>query len=105
MKINSIKVNAEGKTRKEVKEEILKQVEESLDLSSIPEEINKKEVNKEEEGPTFVHINVDEIEDKKGYGVTIEMQGRALDLMQMILSASEQAMKQLAERELEEDGE
>ena len=62
--IREIKINREGKSKKELKAEAMKEIEKQLDDAFK----DVKEPKKDEEEPAKLHIHIDEDANRDGYG-------------------------------------
>ena len=105
--IGEIKVNAEGKSKEEVKEEIMNEVKKKVDeMFEINEKIvnSHKKVEKKVEGPKPAKISLvlEEDKEKTGFNVEIDVEVDDLSyeqLMTMITVGVADLFKQLFEKD------
>lgn len=98
--IGNIKIDANGKTKEEIKKEIMEQLDKQVDgmLETNKKIVNahkKKEVKKEP--LQKLHITLDEVEDKSGFNCEVDVEGDGEDLMNMLVVGTAQALTQIAE--------
>lgn len=79
LKIGHIQIDGKGKTKEEVRKEIMDQV--NIQLNEMLGG-DKKEVSK----PTMLHIRCDESEDGSGFNSEIDSEGSGDKIMQMLVS-------------------
>lgn len=98
--ISHIKVNAENKSKEEIKKEILEKISKEVD-DMFAENQDKKEVKKEEakEENQLLHILLDEDDNKTGFHCQIETQGKLGDLMDMLVCGTATALKEILGKE------
>lgn len=89
MNIKAIKIDANGKTKEEVKKELLEQVEKQFE-----ESFNKKEKKTK---PSYLHIKADEDKEKSGFGVEVEFDGNTGNVLTMLTVAVSQALHSIAD--------
>ena len=97
--ISHIKVNAENKSKEEIKKEILEKI--SKEVDDMFAENKSKEVKKEEvkEENQRLHILLDEDDNKTGFHCQIETQGKLGDLMDMLVCGTATALKEILGKE------
>lgn len=87
MDIKAIKIDANGKTKEEVKKELLEQVEKQF------EESFKKEKKRK---PSYLHIKADEDKGQTGFGVDVEFDGDIGSVLTMLTVSVSQALHSIA---------
>lgn len=98
--IGNIKINAAGKTKEEIKKEVIEQTEKEIDkMFEINEKIVKAHKKKEvkEEPLAKLHITLDEVEDKSGFNCEVDVEGNGEELMGMLVCGVATALKEIAE--------
>lgn len=88
MDIKAIKIDASGKTKEEVKKELLEQVEKEFEQSFKKEKKTK---------PSYLHIKADEDKEKSGFGVEVEFDGNIGNVLTMLTVSVSQALHSIAD--------
>ena len=78
--------------------EISKELDSKLGIGKEEDHEEKTEI-KDYEGKSYLHILVDESDDKTGFGCNIEMAGPTMQLLEMLAQASGQVMELLLKDE------
>lgn len=87
MDIKAIKIDANGKSKEEIKKELLEQVEKEFEKSF-------KERKNE---PTKIEIKATEVPEKGGYNVETDLQGDFNNLCEMATNCISQLVKSIQE--------
>lgn len=87
MDIKAIKIDANGKSKEEIKKELLEQVE---------KEFEKSFKEKKKTKPSYLHIKADEDKGKTGFGVEVEFDGDVGSVLTMLTVSVSQALHSIA---------
>lgn len=93
--ISHIKVNAENKSKEEIKKEILEKVSKEVDdmfAKNKDKEVKKEENMKENQ---CLHMLLDENDSKTGFQCQMEIKGKLGDLMNMLVCGTITALKEI----------
>ena len=94
--ISHITVSGENKSKEEIKKEILeqvdKQVEEMFNANKKKEEAKKEPEVKENQ---YLHIMMDEVDNKNGFNCEVDTNGELNNLMSMLIYGTATALKEL----------
>lgn len=93
--ISHIKVNAENKSKEEIKKEILEKVSKEVDdmfAKNKDKEVKKEENMKENQ---CLHMLLDENDSKTGFQCQMEVKGKLGDLMNMLVCGTITALKEI----------
>lgn len=94
--ISHITVSGKNKSKEEIKKEILeqvdKQVEEMFNANKKKEEAKKEPEVKENQ---HLHIMMDEVDNKNGFNCEVDTNGELNDLMSMLICGTATALKEL----------
>ena len=94
--ISHITVSGKNKSKEEIKKEILeqvdKQVEEMFNANKKKEEAKKEPEVKENQ---HLHIMMDEVDNKNGFNCEVDTNGKLNDLMAMLICGTATALKEL----------
>lgn len=94
--ISHITVSGKNKSKEEIKKEILdqvdKQVEEMFNANKKKEEVKKEP---EVKGNQHLHIMMDEVDDKSGFNCEVDTNGELNDLMSMLICGTVSALQEL----------
>lgn len=94
--ISHITVSGKNKSKEEIKKEILeqvdKQVEEMFNANKKKEEAKKEP---EVKGNQHLHIMMDEVDNKSGFNCEVDTNGELNDLMSMLICGTVTALKEL----------
>ena len=94
--ISHITVSGENKSKEEIKKEILeqvdKQVEEMFNANKKKEEAKKEPEVKENQ---HLHIMMDEVDNKNGFNCEVDTNGELNNLMSMLICGTATALKEL----------
>ena len=94
--ISHITVSGKNKSKEEIKKEILeqvdKQVEEMFNANKKKEEAKKEPEVKENQ---HLHIMMDEVDNKNGFNCEVDTNGKLNDLMSMLIYGTATALKEL----------
>ena len=94
--ISHITVSGKNKSKEEIKKEILeqvdKQVEEMFNANKKKEEAKKEPEVKENQ---HLHIMMDEVDNKSGFNCEVDTNGKLNDLMAMLICGTATALKEL----------
>ena len=95
--ISHIKVNAENKSKEEIKKEILEKVSKEVDDMFAKNKDKDKEVKKEEnmKENQCLHMLLDENDSKTGFQCQMEIKGELGDLMNMLVCGTITALKEI----------
>lgn len=102
--IGEIKINANGKSKEEVKEEIMNEVKKKVDeMFEINEKISKTKKKKkvEKEPLNKLHIYADESEDREGFYVNTDMEGTGGNLLAMLVASTSKVLDELGGKDIE----
>lgn len=102
--IGEIKINANGKSKEEVKEEIMNEVKKKVDeMFEINEKISKTKKKKkvEKEPLNKLHIYADESEDREGFYVITDMEGTGGNLLAMLVASTSKVLDELGGKDIE----
>lgn len=102
--IGEIKINANGKSKEEVKEEIMNEVKKKVDeMFEINEKISKTKKKKkvEKEPLNKLHIYADESEDREGFYVNTDMEGTGGNLFAMLVASTSKVLDELGGKDIE----
>ena len=102
--IGEIKINANGKSKEEVKEEIMNEVKMKVDeMFEINEKISKTKKKKkvEKEPLNKLHIYADESEDREGFYVNTDMEGTGGNLLAMLVASTSEVLDELGGKDIE----
>ena len=102
--IGEIKINANGKSKEEVKEEIMNEVKKKVDeMFEINEKISKTKKKKkvEKEPLNKLHIYADESEDREGFYVNTDMEGTGGNLLAMLVASTSEVLDELGGKDIE----
>lgn len=102
--IGEIKVNAKGKSKEDVKEEIMNEVKKKVDeMFETHEKISKsKKKKKVEKDPlNKLHIYADESEDREGFYVNTDMEGTGGNLLAMLVASTSKVLDELGGKDIE----
>lgn len=100
--ISNIHVSGKGKTREEIKKEVMEQFNEQLD--EMLENIKDTKIEEEKKKKPLMHviINAEETEDREGFGVSVDIEGEYEELMTMLTMATASALEAIMENEYSE---
>ena len=94
--ISHITISGKNKSKEEIKKEILeqvdKQVEEMFNANKKKEETKKEPEVKENQ---HLHIMMDEMDNKNGFNCEVDTNGELNDLMSMLICGTATALKEL----------
>lgn len=94
--ISHITISGKNKSKEEIKKEILeqvdKQVEEMFNANKKKEEAKKEPEVKENQ---HLHIMMDEVDNKNGFNCEVDTNGELNDLMSMLICGTATALKEL----------
>ena len=94
--ISHITISGKNKSKEEIKKEILeqvdKQVEEMFNANKKKEETKKEPEVKENQ---HLHIMMDEVDNKNGFNCEVDTNGKLNDLMSMLIYGTATALKEL----------
>lgn len=94
--ISHITVSGKNKSKEEIKKEILeqvdKQVEEMFNAKKKKEETKKEPEVKENQ---HLHIMMDEVDNKSGFNCEVDTNGELNDLMSMLICGTATVLKEL----------
>lgn len=93
--ISHIKINAENKSKEEIKKEILEKVSKEVDdmfAKNKDKEVKKEENMKENQ---CLHMLLDENDSKTGFQCQMEVKGKLGDLMNMLVCGTITALKEM----------
>ena len=93
--ISHIKINAENKSKEEIKKEILEKVSKEVDdmfAKNKDKEVKKEENMKENQ---CLHMLLDEDDSKTGFQCQMEIKGKLGDLMNMLVCGTITALKEI----------
>lgn len=93
--ISHIKVNAENKSKEEIKKEILEKVSKEVDdmfAKNKDKEVKKEENMKENQ---CLHMLLDEDDSKTGFQCQMKIKGKLGDLMNMLVCGTITALKEI----------
>lgn len=102
--IGEIKINANGKSKEEVKEEIMNEVKKKVDeMFESHEKISKTKKKKkvEKEPLNKLHIYADESEDREGFYVNTDMEGTGGNLLAMLVASTSKVLDELGGKDIE----
>lgn len=102
--IGEIKIKANGKTKEEIKKEILEKTAEQVDkMFESHEKISKTKKKKkvEKEPLNKLHIYADESEDREGFYVNTDMEGTGGNLLAMLVASTSRVLDDLGGKDIE----
>ena len=102
--IGEIKINSNGKSKEEVKEEIMNEVKKKVDeMFETHEKISKsKKKKKVEKDPlNKLHIYADESEDREGFYVNTDIEGTGGNLLAMLVASTSKVLDELGGKDIE----
>ena len=102
--IGEVRIKAEGKTKEEIKKEILEKTAEQVDkMFESHEKISKTKKKKkvEKEPLNKLHIYADESEDREGFYVNTEMEGTGGNLLAMLVASTSRVLDDLGGKDIE----
>ena len=102
--IGEVRIKAEGKTKEEIKKEILEKTAEQVDkMFESHEKISKTKKKKkvEKEPLNKLHIYTDESEDREGFYVDTDMEGTGGNLLAMLVASTSRVLDDLGGKDIE----
>lgn len=95
--LGSIKIDAKGKTKEQIREEVLQEVTKKIDAA-----FGDIKVEEEKREPKHIHILADEHIERNGFGVEVDWNGDFADVMTMFTVAVSETLHRLAGDEEDE---